>query len=114
MVILRESNIPQGWISYDIECTNSYLEAVEIKRNFRFWPCLRSPSKSSFLSFKKLIKYSPMVLFTHNIKNIKSATHRNSYFDGKCEQGFTFAFVQYKYPIIPFVELEIHKHDGRS
>ena len=51
---------------------------------------------------------------SHNIKNIKNASDKNSDFDGKCEQGFALAFVQYKYLIIPFVEVENHQHDGRS
>ena len=31
-----------------------------------------------------------MVLFTHNIKKIEGAAHKNGEFDGTCKRGFMF------------------------
>ena len=42
-----------------------------------------------YLRFKKWIERSPMVLFTHKVKKIKGAAHKNGNIDSMCKRAFT-------------------------
>ena len=49
---------------------------------------LQVPSTSPFfVPFKNGFNGDPMVLFTHNVKKIKGAAHKNGDVDGRCKRG---------------------------
>ena len=59
----------------------------------RFRLRLHVPSRSLFsVSFEKWVQHNPMVLFTHDVKKIRDAAHKNSDVDGMCKRAFKRMF----------------------
>ena len=68
---------PHMHVSTEIECANHPATATGFFQKTQMSPF--------FIPFKKRVKYSPMMLFTHNVKKIKDAIHKNCNVDVACK-----------------------------
>ena len=57
-------------------------------------PCLHVSFVTPFWYHLKMVQCSPMVLYTHNAKKIKGASHRNSDVEGMRKWGLKLSFLQ--------------------